>query len=84
MQTVELLLRAELLSERDHALEFVHPLVREAIYSTMGAPRRDVIHARAAKLLADDGAGAGAVAAQLLRAAPAAEALAGRRAVRRR
>ncbi len=64
---------AEILRAREHTLEFVHPLLRQAVYERLPLPRRDVLHARAAELLHSEGAPAADVAAQLLRAAPAAE-----------
>ena len=39
-------------------LEFVHPLVRTAVYDRLGARRRDELHRRAAALLQEDGASA--------------------------
>jgi DNA-binding CsgD family transcriptional regulator len=52
-------------------LEFVHPLVRDAVYGDMPAAERAVWHARAARVLAAGGARSERVAAQLLRAHPA-------------
>jgi DNA-binding CsgD family transcriptional regulator len=52
-------------------LEFVHPLVRTAVYEDMPAAERAVWHARAARVLAAGGARAERVAAQLMRAEPA-------------
>ena len=52
-------------------LEFLHPLIRAAVYDAAGTAARSVEHARAARLLADDGAAPERVAAQLLRSAPA-------------
>jgi DNA-binding CsgD family transcriptional regulator len=49
---------------------FVHPLVRAAVLSEMPEPRRAADHARAARLLSDDGAAPDAVAAHLLLAEP--------------
>lgn len=72
-EAVALLLRGDILLERGQALEFVHPLVREAIYSSMPAPQRGVLHAKAARQLAEERAEPAAVAAQLLRSPPAAE-----------
>ncbi|MBS1679687.1 MAG: AAA family ATPase [Actinobacteria bacterium] len=51
---------------------FVHPLVRAAVYEGIPAARRDGLHARAASVLAAQGAGAEEVAAHLLRCAPGA------------
>lgn len=48
---------AELSILRDRRpLEFVHPLVRTAVYERLGARRRDELHRRAAALLHEDGA----------------------------
>jgi DNA-binding CsgD family transcriptional regulator len=52
-------------------LEFVHPLVRDAVYGDVPAAERAVWHARAARVLAAGGARSERVAAQLLRAHPA-------------
>jgi DNA-binding CsgD family transcriptional regulator len=52
-------------------LEFRHPLLRTAVYSDLPAPRRAHEHKRAARLLADDGAGKDLVAGQLLLTEPA-------------
>ncbi len=54
-----------------HPLEFLHPLVRAAIYAGLGPARRSRDHARAARLLADEGVSPERVAAQLLRCQPA-------------
>lgn len=53
---------------------FVHPLVRAAVLSDIPAPRRAADHARAARLLSEDGAALDAVAAHLLLAEPAGDA----------
>jgi DNA-binding CsgD family transcriptional regulator len=50
--------------------QFVHPLVRNAVYETIPAEERDAAHARAAATLRLAGASSAQVAAQLLRAAP--------------
>jgi len=55
-------------------LEFLHPLIRAAVYDSTGAAARSMEHARAARLLADEGASPERVAAQLLRAQPTAQA----------
>jgi DNA-binding SARP family transcriptional activator len=62
---VQTLARAEIL-RAEEPLGFVHPLVREAVYEELPAVRRGLEHARAARLLADLGASAERVAAQLL------------------
>jgi DNA-binding CsgD family transcriptional regulator/tetratricopeptide (TPR) repeat protein len=49
---------------------FVHPLVRAAVLGDLPRPRLAADHIRAARLLADDGASADAVAAHLLLAEP--------------
>ena len=51
-------------------LEFVHPVVRTAILEDQPAGARAVLHARAARLLADEGAAGEAVCAHLLQATP--------------
>lgn len=53
-------------------LSFLHPLVARSITDTIPRGRRAVLHARAARLLADRGAPAGVVTAHLLRSDPAA------------
>lgn len=50
------------------SLGFVHPLVRAAVYESVDPVERATAHARAARLLADAGAGHQQVAAHLLRA----------------
>jgi DNA-binding CsgD family transcriptional regulator len=52
-------------------LEFVHPLVRTAVYEYLPAAERAIWHARAARVLAAHGARAERIAAQLMRAEPA-------------
>ncbi len=52
-------------------LSFVHPLVRNAVYSEMRGPRQALLHAEAAKLLRDAGAEPDSVAAHLLLTPPA-------------
>lgn len=51
-------------------LEFVHPLVRSAIYADLSASERSFAHGRAARLLADDGEPVEKVATHLLEAEP--------------
>lgn len=58
--------------ERGAALAFVHPLVREAIYSRIPEAQRGRAHARAAALLRERGADAEHVASQLVPAGGAA------------
>ena len=52
-------------------LDFVHPLVRSAIYAELAPAARALDHRRAAALLADDGAEPERVAAHLLAVDPA-------------
>jgi DNA-binding CsgD family transcriptional regulator len=54
-------------------LEFVHPLIRTAVYEELTAPEQQNAHARAAWLLAKRGAEAERIAAHLLRSPPAAD-----------
>jgi DNA-binding CsgD family transcriptional regulator len=51
-------------------LEFVHPIVRAAVYGSLGAGARSASHHRAARILAGDGADPPEVAVQLLAAEP--------------
>jgi DNA-binding CsgD family transcriptional regulator len=53
-----------------HPLEFLHPLIRAAVYAGLGPATRSQEHARAAHLLAEEGASPERVAAQLLRCQP--------------
>jgi tetratricopeptide (TPR) repeat protein len=56
---------------RNHEpLGFVHPLIREAIYGEVPLPARALEHERAARILAERGASAERVAAQLLLTPP--------------
>jgi DNA-binding CsgD family transcriptional regulator len=64
------LVAARLLSD-SLPLSFVHPLVRAAVLSDVSEAERAVAHARAARLLSDDGASSDTVAAHLLLAEPA-------------
>jgi len=50
----------------EHALAFVHPLVREAIYAEVAPSERVAAHSRAADLLVERGTAAERVAAHLL------------------
>jgi DNA-binding CsgD family transcriptional regulator len=54
-------------------LAYVHPLVRAAVLSDISEPQRAMSHARAARLLSDDGAAVDTVAAHLLLAEPDAD-----------
>jgi DNA-binding SARP family transcriptional activator/DNA-binding CsgD family transcriptional regulator len=55
-------------------LEFVHPLVRTAVYGELPEGERALWHARAGRLLAKGGAPSDRIAAHLLRAEPAGDA----------
>jgi DNA-binding CsgD family transcriptional regulator len=70
VQLVDALVTAQILSP-GQPLEFVHPIVRAAIYEELPAGRRSDAHGRAARLLAEEGAEIDVVASQLLSAAPA-------------
>ena len=59
------LARAEILRPGP-PLGFVHPLVREAVYQELSAGQRELMHARAARLLRDAGAPPDQVASHLL------------------
>ena len=63
------LIEAGLLAD-EPKLGFVHPLVRNAVYSDMREPRRALLHAKAALLLHTAGAEPDSVAAHLLLAEP--------------
>ena len=63
-------LRRALPHELLHPLEFVHPLVRAAVYAGLGAAGRSRHHARAARLLDLEAGSPERVAAQLLRCQP--------------
>jgi DNA-binding CsgD family transcriptional regulator len=56
------------------SLEFVHPIVREAVYADVGARERAGAHARAAVLLAASGAAEERIAAQIVEAEPTGDA----------
>ena len=62
---------AEEILTGDLTLEFVHPVVREAVYAELGAAQRVELHQRAADLLVAAGAGAERVAPHLLTTRPA-------------
>ena len=55
-------------------LEFVHPIVRAAVYEQLGPGARSAVHARAAQLLQAGGAELDAVAAHLLATEPSGQA----------
>jgi DNA-binding CsgD family transcriptional regulator len=65
--------RAEILLPSDPP-DFVHPLVRAAVYQELSPAQRALEHARAAELLAARGARTERIAAQLLHAPPRGEA----------
>lgn len=54
-------------------LRLVHPVVRTALYSELPAGERGQLHARAARLMADEDADVDAIAAHLLASEPAGE-----------
>ncbi|KOV84066.1 LuxR family transcriptional regulator [Nocardia sp. NRRL S-836] len=64
---VEALVAANVIVTGDH-LEFVHPVVREAVLSSLGPIARASLHARAATALAEAHASADRVAAHLVHA----------------
>ncbi|HVF79491.1 MAG TPA: AAA family ATPase [Solirubrobacteraceae bacterium] len=51
-------------------LQFIHPIVRTTIYAELAAARRASHHKRAARMLAEDGAGDAAIAPHLLATEP--------------
>ena len=59
------------LIEGEHALRFVHPLVRSVIYHDLAPPLRQRWHQRAARMLDADGASAEEVTVHLLAAGQA-------------
>ncbi|HET6773206.1 MAG TPA: AAA family ATPase [Acidimicrobiales bacterium] len=65
----DLLARLEILTSGE-ALEFAHPIVREAVYADIGPRERAEAHARAAGVLAAMGASDERIAAQLAEAEP--------------
>jgi DNA-binding CsgD family transcriptional regulator/tetratricopeptide (TPR) repeat protein len=66
---VDALVRADVLRRKD-GLDFVHPIVRAAVYADMTLADRTEGHARAARVLADDGARAEKIASQLVLTEP--------------
>src|SRR5205085_7523341 len=68
-ETVDALSRAEILTP-GATLDFVHPIVREAIYRDMQPVGRSRGHRAAARILADSGAAPELVAGQLLATEP--------------
>jgi DNA-binding CsgD family transcriptional regulator len=69
---VEALVRTQMLRD-ERRLSFVHPLVRAAIYLDVPVTMRAQMHAKAARILSDAGAGDDAIAAHLLETDPAGE-----------
>ena len=67
MAATEALAAAQIFTS-DAQLSFVHPLVRSVVYDDIAPAVRAVWHRKAARLLADRGAGPGSVATQLLAA----------------
>ena len=65
----DLLVRAGIL-RRSERLEFVHPIVRQAVYADLAPHERAAQHARAARALADADVQPERVAAQLVEASP--------------
>ncbi|MGE4426135.1 MAG: AAA family ATPase [Solirubrobacteraceae bacterium] len=61
------------LLERTAPIGFAHPVVRDALLRDLSAGRRSLLHAAAARLVADDGGDAEHAAAHLLRAVPEAD-----------
>ncbi len=59
--------------EPGRPLRFVHPIVRTAIHEDVPEAERAQAHARAARLLSEEGTGADAIALQLLASEPAAD-----------
>jgi DNA-binding CsgD family transcriptional regulator len=72
-QAIEALGAVEILVPGD-PLDFVHPIVRTAVYHDAAASVRGDAHWRAARLLADRGAALESVAAQIVAAPPAGDA----------
>ena len=68
------LLAARAILRPGGSLEFVHPIVREAVYADLGSHERAAAHARAALVLAASGASEERIAAQVVEAEPAGDA----------
>jgi DNA-binding CsgD family transcriptional regulator len=64
------LVRAEVLAAGDRP-RFVHPVIRDAVEASLDSGSQDLAHRRAGRLLHDNGAPPGQVAAHLLRVRPA-------------
>jgi DNA-binding CsgD family transcriptional regulator len=69
-EALDALVASDILA-KDPPLAFVHPLLREVVYSEMAPGKRALEHRRAARLLADRGAEPERVASQLLASGPA-------------
>ncbi|MBS1893821.1 MAG: helix-turn-helix transcriptional regulator [Actinobacteria bacterium] len=67
---IDALADAEIL-DAELPLNFVHPIVRSAVYADLGPGRRAAAHARAARLLLEDGAVAERIASHVIQGAPA-------------
>jgi DNA-binding CsgD family transcriptional regulator len=68
------LLAAQAILKPGGSLEFVHPIVREAVYADIGSHERAGAHARAALVLAASSASEERIAAQIVEAEPAGDA----------
>ena len=68
-EVCDLLVKAAVL-RRSKRLEFLHPIVREAVYADLGPRERAAEHAHAARVLVAAGTRAERVAAQLLATVP--------------
>lgn len=69
LSSVEALERAQLV-RRSATLHFVHDLVEEVVASSLGVAQRETLHAEAARVLAEHGAGLDRIAAHLMRTSP--------------
>ena len=65
----DLLTAADILDQQP-SLDFVHPIVRRAIYSTIPPSQKASLHAKAARVLADAGGSLEGIATHLLNAEP--------------
>jgi DNA-binding SARP family transcriptional activator/DNA-binding CsgD family transcriptional regulator len=68
-EAIGALARAEVM-RHEYPLEFVHPLVRDAVYGDIPVGTREIQHELAARQLTDSGAPAEQIAAQLLKSPP--------------
>jgi DNA-binding CsgD family transcriptional regulator len=69
---IDALADAEILTA-ELPLNFVHPIVRSAVYGDLGPGRRAAAHARAARMLLEDGAAPERIASHVIHSAPAGE-----------